>query len=967
MKDQPLRDPIILQLKSNEFLKRFLGIFFPMLILGGILLAAASLIGTDRWNPKPHESLFWICFSFILILIGSITMARGSLRRTHAEQSLENALHERNDLISAIPDVFIVLDRDGCLMEWNQKLEEITGKTRDELCDLPAENLFQPGDQPTFRAFILEVLDQTVKSDFEGCLVDRDGANLDYQFNLISIHSRDGKTRELVGIGRDVTAQKQAEGDREALTAELSRQLRNMDALLSTTPEHFHIHDREGRFLYASPIALQSVGLTAEEVFGKSWRDLGFPEATGLDFERRLAQVFQTGEQNNHELQFPIDAGLRTMEQFLTPIRDEDGAIVSVLSTVRDITERKTAEEELRRSEEKYRHLFETNMVGMYQSSLSDGRILEANPTLLHMFNAQSMVGEYASDFYVMPADREILIQSLQEKHEVENYITELKRQDGSTFWASLSATLFPEEGFIEGVILDISEQVHAEQELEKSLSILQATLEATTDGIITVDNQQNLVNYNQQFFRLWGIHKPLSEMVAMEPQERVRTISNQTLDPDQFIRGLEEVYTHPEVETHDMVELKDGRIFERIGKPHRLGNAIIGRVWSVRDITERKRAEEALQHALVETQKATQKMEVTVTELERRATEASLLNEMGDLLQTCNTAEEAYAVVSRYARQLFPEDASVLGILSPSRNLVEIVMTWGNPDLHESIFPTDVCWALRRGRIHWEDNVQAGTLCKHVNSQHPLSYICIPLIAHGESLGLLHIQIPAHSQSVEPAALNPDQLPNLLPIESEENQYLRAKKQLAVAVAERIALSLANLKLRETLREQAILDPLTGLYNRRYMQETLEREIRKALRQDSFLSIMIMDVDYFKRVNDTYGHQAGDLLLREIAIFLQRSVRAEDVCCRFGGEEFVIIMPGMDQPDALKRAEQILEKVCSLEVDFHGQPIQTITLSIGVAVLPDHGTTTETLLRAADDALYHAKLEGRNRIIIAQ
>jgi len=120
-------------MKSSELFKRFLWIFFPMLLLAGIFLVGLSLIQIDRWQPKPLESLLWIGILFLLIIIGSTMMARGSLRRTRAEKSLENALRERNDLISAIPEVFIVLDQDGNLMEWNHRLEEITGLAGGEL------------------------------------------------------------------------------------------------------------------------------------------------------------------------------------------------------------------------------------------------------------------------------------------------------------------------------------------------------------------------------------------------------------------------------------------------------------------------------------------------------------------------------------------------------------------------------------------------------------------------------------------------------------------------------------------------------------------------------------------------------------------------------------------------------------------------------------------------------------------
>jgi diguanylate cyclase (GGDEF)-like protein len=188
----------------------------------------------------------------------------------------------------------------------------------------------------------------------------------------------------------------------------------------------------------------------------------------------------------------------------------------------------------------------------------------------------------------------------------------------------------------------------------------------------------------------------------------------------------------------------------------------------------------------------------------------------------------------------------------------------------------------------------------------------------------------------------------------------------LVVAVADHLALALANLKLRETLRSQSIRDPLTGLFNRRYMEESLERELRRAERRGQPLGVIMLDLDHFSRFNNTFGHQAGDLLLQAFGEMVRSRVRAEDIACRYGGEEFTLILPEATLGVTLERAQQIVETVRELHVAQRGHSLGAVTISAGVATYPDHARMGEGLIRAADTALYLAKAEGRDRVVVA-
>ncbi|MEP7355843.1 MAG: diguanylate cyclase, partial [Anaerolineales bacterium] len=180
------------------------------------------------------------------------------------------------------------------------------------------------------------------------------------------------------------------------------------------------------------------------------------------------------------------------------------------------------------------------------------------------------------------------------------------------------------------------------------------------------------------------------------------------------------------------------------------------------------------------------------------------------------------------------------------------------------------------------------------------------------------------------------------------------------------LRLSSQSLGIALMMAQQSVRDPVTGLFNRRYMEETLEREIRRAVREKGPVAIIMLDIDHFKSFNDTYGHDAGDLVLREIGDCLRVAVRTEDIACRFGGEEFVLIMPAASSAATLPRAEHMRSVVKALGVHYRGQALGQITVSIGVAAYPENGTSGEAVLAAADAALYRAKHAGRDRVVLA-
>jgi len=340
------------------------------------------------------------------------------------------------------------------------------------------------------------------------------------------------------------------------------------------------------------------------------------------------------------------------------------------------------------------------------------------------------------------------------------------------------------------------------------------------------------------------------------------------------------------------------------------------------------------------------------VNELELRTQQITSLNEMVALLGCSATVKEACTVVENSVPKLFPDAPSgALYLFKSSRDLVEAAIRWGKKDGLTPTFPPDACWALRRGQAHWSGHGGGGIRCQHLTENARVEGLCVPMVAQGNTVGVLHLEF-------ERAA----DLRNASDLES-----LRESQQgLASSTASQIALSLASLQLRETLREQAIRDPLTRLFNRRFLEESFERELQLAARKKQSISVLFLDLDHFKRFNDTFGHDAGDMVLQSLADLFRSFFRSTDICCRFGGEEFAIILPESSSEDAAIRADALRSEVKNLRLKYKKESLGQLTLSAGIAAFPEHGSSSAELLKIADECLYQSKTHGRDVVTVA-
>lgn len=332
------------------------------------------------------------------------------------------------------------------------------------------------------------------------------------------------------------------------------------------------------------------------------------------------------------------------------------------------------------------------------------------------------------------------------------------------------------------------------------------------------------------------------------------------------------------------------------------------------------------------------------VHELELKNEEMANLRKLVNDLQACSTVSAALEVVQNHLHALFGAmTAGEIGLLRESRDLVDVASRWGKGDAStEDRYEPGDCCAVKRGGLFWADARGTGLRCGHLGS-YSGSYLAYSLFAYGETAGVVHVYCA------------PDSLRAWT--KGRATRFLRT-------MMEQVAISIAGLKLREALQAQSIHDPLTNAFNRRYMEATLERELSRAQRKKSTVGLILLDLDHFKRINDSYGHQAGDEVLKSLVSLCTRLVRGEDAVCRFGGEEFAIVMPDASEQTVRERAEMIRLGLKQLSIEHQSMVIGPITVSAGTAVSSAAHGKSSVMIKCADARLYRAKQFGRDQVV---
>ncbi len=485
--------------------------------------------------------------------------------------------------------------------------------------------------------------------------------------------------------------------------------------------------------------------------------------------------------------------------------------------------------------------------------------------------------------------------------------------------------------GFI-GSCVDISEHKQLEDELLKVTQAVESSGEAV--GILNIHGQS--MYHNPAFICLFGYStQEINQMGGLASLFRGQ-------DVQRFNQMLTTIKSHQ--------QSQQGELSLNLGKRQQkqislqidviLSQEIhcMGFVITATDISKRIKVERELKQT-------NHQLKATIRELEQKNQEIAQLNTIVKLLQACLSIEEAYQVLKQQIPRLFEHLSGNLYLMIENSQILENLICWGKDRSDKNILGFQDCWSLRCGYLHW--NLDPNTLpCQHQNGMDlsHLETLCLPLNGQGECFGLLSL----HRERTKKPYFT-------------ENQ-----RQFSLIAAENIAMTFANLKLREKLKQEAIRDPLTHLYNRRYLEMSLSQELSRSQRTRKPVSVIMIDIDHFKQINDSFGHAAGDLVLRKLGEFLQQNIRKSDIACRFGGEELTVVLPEANLEQAADRAEQLRLGIKHLALRFHQHNLGEITASFGVASFPDYGKTEQDMLHIADLALYCAKKEGRDRVVTA-
>lgn len=471
------------------------------------------------------------------------------------------------------------------------------------------------------------------------------------------------------------------------------------------------------------------------------------------------------------------------------------------------------------------------------------------------------------------------------------------------------------------------------------------STLQGMADAILVTDRDGRVVFLNAVARAMLGgsaeepLQRPLHEVLTIVDGDSGRPIdalAARVLRSGQSLRLPGPTLLHTAAGQALPVDVHASAI-------HDEADSLSGVVVVVRDLSDRLGAEEAVRKANV-------RLQATVEALERRNAELQVLQTLASNLQLAETSAEACVAIAAAVRQFFPQDAGTLLLRRASDGLLEPVFTWGNHPEMSAPLPVTDCQALHERKIVVSGDDPPCTLCQRDMLTQSGETCCVPLATADQAIGVLLLGQgpPATASAPQPAT-----------------EALADRRRLATALATQAALGLANVLLRDRLREQAIRDPLTGLFNRRYLDETLLRELAKAERGRYPIGLIMLDIDHFKRINDTYGHPAGDTLLRAVGALLRSQVRTGDIACRYGGEEFLLVLPTASGEAAAGRAEALRQAIAQLQLEHEGRRLPTVTLSAGVTALYDADDGVEAALDRADQALYAAKAAGRDRVAI--
>lgn len=486
-----------------------------------------------------------------------------------------------------------------------------------------------------------------------------------------------------------------------------------------------------------------------------------------------------------------------------------------------------------------------------------------------------------------------------------------------------------------------LSEISTAQKKSKQSESLLKGIIGGTKEYILAIDENYKILASNdafeREFERVFGkrltVGMNLKDALAPYPEEQKKAL----VIWDRALKGEE--FTAIEKFGSDAKSQREYEI--TYSSIYNNQNQLIGAAHIARDVSKRVEEEQKLRES-------NEKLESSYHLAEQQAKEMSVINEMNNKMRSSVSIDETLLIASLYLKKILPFSSGIIYLMNHSRNYLEAMIDWNQPKKIEKVFSPDECWALRQGKIYFYLNKDESIPCKHCEGlELQPAYFCVPMLAMNDIIGIIYIEI-MNFEKMKP---------------SEINQYYEEHNTMILNVSGQISLAVSNIRLNEAMKNRSTRDTLTNLFNRTYLNDTFERDLQRAKRKKTSLAVVMLDLDHFKNINDTYGHEAGDIVLREVSKVITLNLRKSDIACRYGGEEIMMIFYDTSLEDIIKKIESLKEEISKLKFRF--VDLVSITASFGIAMFPEHGEDPELLIRAADTALYQSKINGRNRITV--
>jgi diguanylate cyclase (GGDEF)-like protein/PAS domain S-box-containing protein len=751
---------------------------------------------------------------------------------------------------------------------------------------------------------------------------------------------------------------------------EMYRRWSQAEQLLFSMEDLLFVFRPAGQILDVNQSVIMRLGYSKQEIIGRSFWSL-YTQDEQRDV-RAASENIRTGKPRIYR----------------SPLQTKDGNFVAVdtaisrgvwngqpalLAICRDISIRRRAEEALQLSELRFRSIAEQSYDGIVLVD-EKGVIIEWNRAQERItgLRMEDVIGKQMPDILqklvpedpLDPARYDRMLESIafyQKSGQVPigERLSEHNFQgpDGSIRKVQILVNpVSTNKGMLLSMIMrDITEQIQMVEALRESerryRQLYEALRESEERYRAFVENFQGIAWRAALDMTPIFIHGALEEISGYTEAELLSGHPgwNDLVYSDDLTRVLSErnrVFTIPgdTIELEYRIVRKDGQI----RWVQELVRNVVGTdenpVWvqgAVYDITPRKQVEQELQQA-------NSRLSQSLMETEEHNQEIVLLQEMGDLFQTCQTTEETCQVFEQYIVQIFPESSGALYFFQKNVSFLEAVSTWGDPPVQELLINKEDCWGLRRGRVHRVISTETMLPCPHFNAHDGQVSLCVPMLANNETMGILHLRFFSQDCSQDDGLTT----------------WVEAKEQLAIMVTYQMAMAMVNLNLRQMIQQHAIRDALTGLFNRYYLQETLQRELVRAQRRQSSFGIILVDVDHLKEINLTQGYDVGDQVLKVVATYLATHVRGSDVTCRYGDDEFMVALFDASLDIAYARALQFNQDINQLVLEIQGRPIGPLSTSIGVAAFPTHGIMIDHVVQAATSALYRAKENGNGGVL---